>query len=864
MMNYTALLCSLAACAVSVQAEILSTTNAVVMVSYDQTDRDGTGSVTISDTAALTDASDIIARERSTDTQTTRQILTYVNFDLSGLDSNYVNQAGYQATLTLDYLEQLNTSKSMEVRVAPVHSFTNAVWADAVGSYPLATWVSPANSGGQNLGTYGLEVLANVATTDPAATTNEVVVDVTDIVKDWINGSTTNNGLVFFGTTDQAQGAGFTFSSLMSRLYGSEVTFTGAVDSDWSNAGNWDSGAYPTDIEVAVLNSTADLAAAVPNDVIAVRIGTDGTGTLNLLAGSALQAAADSDYASLVGSGSGNTGTISQSGGANEFNVLEIGAGGTGLVDISGGALTVSGSDGSASIYLGSESGGDGTLEISGGSLITEAGVILGLSDGSAAGTFSVQGAGADEISIGTDSDGVWYQNSGSVLQVGISTNGVSSIVLADTAPDGTPVAVFAPGSILDVEFIDGALETGSWAVMDCEGTMTDFGMVFDSSMGAATNDWGFKVIDNTLYVGYGLGWPAGGEEVSGQTDLIDAAFNGLNDGVNESFSLLQNVLAGAAYAWSNETGQAAVTASVFQAYAVGCVSDTSINGAAYNGLTAEFEINEIIHEQGPSYNGHFVGLSGTSVQLFNNAQLDAAPDGWAVGIQFLGGTVRFMYDNTNGNEVVIGSLGTYTLDSLADGYSAKMVMDTNGWSVAVSGIDTTVGGSGVWPDGFDFTHIQNDPDLFANMSYQGNITNALVDVTSIKVSGVIGAGDNDGDGIPNSYESANGLNPEDPSDRDTDLDGDGLSNYEEYLAGTAANDPDSVLALTAAELLGSDIVITWQSVAGKSYMVITNTSLTAGTPGTLETGITGKADSTSYTGTVSGAVAVFYEIGLE
>ena len=51
---------------------------------------------------------------------------------------------------------------------------------------------------------------------------------------------------------------------------------------------------------------------------------------------------------------------------------------------------------------------------------------------------------------------------------------------------------------------------------------------------------------------------------------------------------------------------------------------------------------------------------------------------------------------------------------------------------------------------------------------------------------------DSDGDGIPDSYEALHGLNPVDSSDRDLDLDQDGWTNYEEYLYGTAANDPDS------------------------------------------------------------------------
>ena len=51
---------------------------------------------------------------------------------------------------------------------------------------------------------------------------------------------------------------------------------------------------------------------------------------------------------------------------------------------------------------------------------------------------------------------------------------------------------------------------------------------------------------------------------------------------------------------------------------------------------------------------------------------------------------------------------------------------------------------------------------------------------------------DSDGDGIPDKYEVDYGLNPVDPSDRNLDLDGDGWTNYEEYLAGYAANNANS------------------------------------------------------------------------
>jgi len=48
---------------------------------------------------------------------------------------------------------------------------------------------------------------------------------------------------------------------------------------------------------------------------------------------------------------------------------------------------------------------------------------------------------------------------------------------------------------------------------------------------------------------------------------------------------------------------------------------------------------------------------------------------------------------------------------------------------------------------------------------------------------------DSDGDGMPDDWETAHGLNPHDPSDATTDLNGDGYSNIEEFINGT---DPQS------------------------------------------------------------------------
>lgn len=51
---------------------------------------------------------------------------------------------------------------------------------------------------------------------------------------------------------------------------------------------------------------------------------------------------------------------------------------------------------------------------------------------------------------------------------------------------------------------------------------------------------------------------------------------------------------------------------------------------------------------------------------------------------------------------------------------------------------------------------------------------------------------DRDGDGMPNDYETENGLNPDDPSDKTGDKDRDALKNVDEFLRGTDPSDPDT------------------------------------------------------------------------
>ena len=119
---------------------------------------------------------------------------------------------------------------------------------------------------------------------------------------------------------------------------------------------------------------------------------------------------------------------------------------------------------------------------------------------------------------------------------------------------------------------------------------------------------------------------------------------------------------------------------------------------------------------------------------------------------------------------------------------------------------------------------------------------------------------DSDEDGMEDSWEKTNlGNLSGEPGD---DTDGDGYTDFQEYVAATDPGDANSNLSITESSLLNDKLVVTWTSVPGKYYTLYTRSDTIEG-----EWVEVSRIQATSKTTTHAVSLSVpiaFFRVGVE